>query len=246
MAGKNYFELCNDILEELYYERVSTFTELDEIAEGRRVKKMLNQALSYICNNENQAWEFRNKSTQIVLVPGMKEYDRPNGFIEYMKYGNQDLVLSYYKEHKYLPQNTTGLPTGYYISDDKINFFPTPSEAEDDVLINVQYYTDNFAEDCCGLGKPEMKYEKDVPIIPARHRDILIWKVCADWRANDRDGHYEHYQSKFKKAYRALKMDCARTLDKPQGFSIGDCPQTITQSLYNAWQIRTQTSRGQM
>lgn len=246
MSGKNYFELCNDVLEELYYEKVDTFEELDTIAEGRRVKKMLNQALSYICNNENEAWSFRNKETQIVLVPGMDAYDRPNGFIEYMKYANQDIVLNYVNDYKYLPNTSNGLPVLYYISNDMINFFPTPSEAEDDLIINVEYYTDDFAEDCCGLGKPVMKFETDTPIIPARHRDILIWKVCADWRANDADAHFQHYQSKFKKAYKALKMDCARTLDKPQGFQIGGCSPSIVSSIYNAWQIGTQTSRGNM
>lgn len=244
--GKNYFELCNDVLEELYYEKANTFEELATTAEGRRVKKMLNQALSYICNNENQAWEFRNTNTQIVLVPDMKTYDRPNGYIEYMKYEDQDLVLSYYKDHKYLPRSSQGLPTGYYISNDKINFFPTPSQAEDDKIINIEYYTDDFAKDCCGLGKPDMKLEYDEPIIPARHRDILVWKVCADWRGNSADSVYQHYQDKFKKAYRALKSDCARTLDRPHGFSIENCSPSITQSLYNAWQLRTQTSRGNM
>lgn len=246
MSGKNYLDLCNDVLEELYYEKAETFAELDEMAEGRRVKRMLNQALTYICNNENEAWSFRNKETDIVLVPFMKTYDRPNGFIEYMKYPDENLVLSYYDNHKFLPENTYGLPTGYYICDDKINFFPIPSEAEDDKLIHVQYYTDNFAEDCSGLGKPVMKYEKDEPIIPARHRDVLVYKVCADWRGNDRDGHYEHYEAKFKRAYRALLKDCARTLDKPQGLHILSNDPTITQSLYTAWQLRTQTSRGNM
>lgn len=247
MSGKNYLELCNDILEELYYEKVDDFSELDDMAEGRRVKKMLNQALSYICNNENEAWEFRNKSTQMVLVPNMKEYDRPHGFIEYMKYTDQDIVLSYIEGHKYLPNVCYGLPVSYYISNDKVNLFPVPSEAEDDKVIKIEYYTDDFAEDCCGMGKPKMEYATDEPIIPARHRDILIYKVCADWRGNDRDGTYEHYQSLFKKAYRALRADCRRTLDKPQGFNIMGCDNnSITRTLYNAWQIGTQTSRGQM
>lgn len=245
-CGKTYFELCNDVLEELYYERAENFDELSETAEGRRVKKMLNQALNYICNNENEAWSFRNKDTEIVLVPGMKTYDRPHGFIEYMKYVHQDIVLQYVKDFRYLPNRSDGLPVMYYINNDKLNLFPTPSEAEDDLIIHVEYYTDDFAEDCCGLGKPEMKLATDTPIIPARHRDILIWKVCADWRANERDGHFEHYESKFKKAYRALRADCRRTADLPAGFHIGGCNPSIVTSLYNAWQIGTQSSRGQM
>ena len=244
--SKNYFELCNDVLEELYYETVDTFEELANIAEGRRVKKMLNQALTYICNNENEAWSFRNKSTQIVLVPGKYEYDRPNGYIEYMKYTNQDIVLTYMEGHKYLPNKCDGLPTSYYISNDKINFFPHPSQTEDNLIIKVEYYTDDFAEDCCGMGKPLMKEECDEPIIPSRHRDILVYKVCADWRANNADPVFQHYESRFKKAYRALKMDCARTMDKPKGFNIEGYTPSITESIYNAWQMGTQTSRGQM
>lgn len=244
--SRTYFDLCNDVLEELYYERVETFEELDTIAEGRRVKKMLNQALSYICNNENEAWSFRNKSTQLILVPGMKEYNRPNGYIEYMKYTNQDIVLTYMENHKYLPNNCDGLPTSYYISNDMINLFPHPSEAEDNLIINIEYYTDDFAEDCCGLDKPKMTDACDTPIIPERHRDVLVWKVCADWRANDADAVFQHYQSKFKKAYKALKMDCARTMDRPQGFQIEGIYPNVSSAIYNAWQLRTQTSRGQM
>ena len=37
--NRNFFELCNEILDELYYEEVETFDELQEIQEGRRVKR---------------------------------------------------------------------------------------------------------------------------------------------------------------------------------------------------------------
>ncbi len=246
MSGKTYFDLCNDVLEELYYEKAETFEELDTMAEGRRVKKMLNQALSYICNNENQGWEFRNKGTQLILVPNMNTYDRPNGYIEYMKYTDEDIVLQYVEDHKYLPNVSYGLPVMYYISNDMLNLYPTPSEGQGNKVIKIEYYTDNFAEDACGLGKPDMKFASDVPIIPPRHRDILIWKVCADWRGNMADGHYAHYESKFKRAYRALLEDCRRTKDKPRGLQILSHPTSIVQNLYNAWQIRTQSSRGNM
>lgn len=246
MSGKNYFDLCNEVLEELYYEKVDTFEELDDIAEGVRVKRMLNQALAYICNNENEAWEFRNKNTQLIIVPGMQEYDRPNGYIEFMKYTDEDIVLQYINDFKYLPNNSSGLPVLYYINNDKINLFPTPSQGQEDKIIRIEYYTDDFAEDCCGLGKHEMKCETDVPIIPARHRDILIWKVCADWRGNDRDGHYEHYEAKFKRAYRALLKDCTRTSDKPRGFNILGCEPSIVKSLYFGWENQYKTSRGNM
>ena len=240
--SRTYFDLCNDVLEELYYEKADTFEELDTTAEGRRVKKMLNQALSYICNNENEAWSFRNKSTQLVLIPNKKEYDRPYGYIEYMKYSDMNLVINYVEGHRYLPDTSKGLPIEYYISNDKINFYPVPSETENNKIIEIEYYTDGFAEDCCGLDKPLMTEACDVPIIPQRHIDVLIWKVCADWRANDNDGVFQHYQSKFKKAYKALKMDCARTMDKPKGFQLDSgylsYRDIMLQNFYNPYTIR--------
>ena len=51
--NKNFFDLCNEILDELYYEQVDSFDELENLTEGRRVKKELNRALYTICNNEN-------------------------------------------------------------------------------------------------------------------------------------------------------------------------------------------------
>ena len=44
----------------------------------------------------------------------------------------------------------------------------------------------------------------------------------------------------------ALLEDCRRTKDKPRGLQILSYPTSIVQNLYNAWQIRTQSSRGNM
>ena len=63
--NRNFLELCNEILDELYYEEVSDFDELQEIQEGRRVKRELNRALTFICNNEDTAWSF--KDTDMVI-----------------------------------------------------------------------------------------------------------------------------------------------------------------------------------
>ena len=47
-CDRNYFELCNDILGELYFDEVDTFDELEDIEEGRRAKRELNKALNFI------------------------------------------------------------------------------------------------------------------------------------------------------------------------------------------------------
>lgn len=242
--NKNFFELCNDILDELYYEQVDSFDELDDLTEGRRVKKELNRALTMICNNENSNWQFREVDTPIITVAGQSEYERPNGFIRWIKRDDENIVLTYVDEHKYYPDDTTGDPVQYWMDNERIRFFPVPSR--DGVQLNVHLYANDCAMDCNGVLKPEMECACDVPIIPNKHRNILIYRVCADWRANDGDAKTQYYDRKYREAYRAMKMDCIQTEDYPSGLEIMDTTPSIVQSLYNGWNISTQTSKGQM
>ena len=218
--NRNFLELCNEILDELYYEEVSDFDELQEIQEGRRVKRELNRALTFICNNEDTAWSFKDTDCVMVPVDGVSMYDLPDGYIEYMKYKHNQLVLQYYEDHRNYPSNAVGLPTGYWIEDSKIRLYPTPMNTGNDKEIVIHYYTNGYAKDCCGMTKPVMEYATDTPIIPNKHRDILIWRVCADWRANNNDAKTQFYEDKFKKAYKAMLSDCRITEDYPNGNSI--------------------------
>ena len=197
-CDRNYFELCNDVLGELYFDEVDTFDELEDIEEGRRAKRELNKALNFICNQENGAWTFREQHSIIVPVKGVSHYDKPCGFIEYVKYPKSNLVLGYYDEHKYYASSATGTPTGYWMSDGKIRLYPTPDRTYNDDVIEVHFWTYNYAKDCCQMLKPKMKYETDTPIIPNHHRDILVYKVCADWRADARDSQSLHYKELYK------------------------------------------------
>lgn len=242
--NKNFFDLCNEILDELYYEQVDSFDELETLTEGRRVKKELNRALYTICNNENANWQFREVDEPIITIAGQAEYERPNGFIRYIKRNDENIVLSLVDEHKYYPDDITGDPVQYWMDSERIRFFPIPSR--DDVQLNVHLYTNNFAKDKNGVGKAEMEYYCDTPIIPNQYRSILVWRVCADWRANDGDPKSQYYERKYREAYRAMRENCIQSEDYPSGLHIEDGIPSIGKSIYNAWQIRTQTSRGQM
>lgn len=215
---RNYFELCNDILGELYYDEVETFDELDDIPEGKRTKRLINQALSTICNNEQIPWKFRVRNDAIQLVENIREYDRPNGYIQFLKYPHKNLVLSYLENHQIYPTYTRGTPIYYWMEDGKILFYPVPKKTGD--IIHIQYLTYDFAYDSCKVGKPKMENEEDTPIIPNNHRDILVWKVCTDWRANAGDAKSAYYNNKYKEAYRAMLEDQTLTEDYPRGLHI--------------------------
>lgn len=241
---KNFFDLCNEVLDELYYEQVDTFEELDDTTEGRKVKKLLNRALITVCNNENSNWQFRETNSAIILVEGQSEYERPNGFIRYIKRNDENLVLTYVEEHKDYPDDTTGDPVQYWMDNERIRFFPIPSETGKQ--LNVHLYTNDYAKDCNGILKQEMECECDTPIIPNKHRNILVYRVCADWRANDADAKSQYYDRKYREAYRAMKMDCVQSEDYPSGLDITHSNPSIVKSLYNGWNISTQTSKGNM
>lgn len=242
--NKNFFELCNEILEELYFEPVDNFYELDEIAEGRRVKRLLNRALTFICNKEQGNWTFREVDADLVPTRGIKHYQKPNGFIEYMKYPKDNLILSYIDNHKYVTSDTTGMPTSYWMHNDKIRLFPIPDRTYNDNYINIHYLTYDYARDCCGMYKPVMEDETDTPIIPNNNRDTLIYKVCMDWRSNMGDAQSAYFLQQYKTAYRSLLDNCRQTYDLPTGLHLSEDINSSTEGMIQGFNSQYFTSRG--
>ena len=232
--SKTYFELCNDVLTELFYEEVETFDELADLTEGKKVKKDLNSALSEICNAEREAWKFRDVDFPLSLVEGIAEYDLPEGYIDYLRYYDCPIVLTYSEEHKYLPV-AFGMPLQYWISDNKLKFYPIPDKEQNGRLIKVDMLTNCFAKDSCGIPKPLMELEDDTTIIPDHHIDILKWKVCADWRGSLNDAKANFYMKKYLKAYANLASDQKMSGDYPAGFNIMPNRYTVEDSVLRAF-----------
>ena len=235
MGNRTYLDLINDVLVELYYEQSNDFEELSGLTEGIKVKKMLNDALRTICNNEATKWQFREVDKVIALAGGIKDYDMPNGFIRYIRYLHPPIVLNYLEDHDDLPLHTMGLPTNYWIENDKINFFPVPSMSENGKLVKIEYNTYDFAKDQCGVYKPVMELATDEPIIPDHHRDVLVWKVCADWRANISDTKASFYQAKYKTAYKALLSDQRMSKDYPNKLDVMPSRKSFTDGMIQAF-----------
>lgn len=243
MAEKTYFDLCNEVLVELFYEKVDNFDELDNLTEGIKVKQDLNSALNALCNSNNEAWRFRNVEFDLSLVEGIGKYEMPNGYINYMRYRDTPIVLTYCEDHEYLPV-TYGMPVQYWIDNDKIKLYPVPDTTQTGRLIKVDFWTNDFAKDKCGVYKPEMEYADDVPIIPNHHRDILKWKVCADWRGSLNDAKAAFYEKRYRRAYTNLITDQRLSKDAPTGFNIMGNPYTKYQnSLLRAFYLPSTAKR---
>lgn len=235
MSGKTYGDLCNEVLVELFYELPSSFEELTQLTEGIKVKQDLNSALTTICNNQNQAWKFREVSIDLSMVPNVQNYSYPDGYIKYLKYRDVPIVLTYMEEYKYLPRDSFGMALNYWFEKGDINFFPIPDQSQLGRLIECVMYTNNFAYDACGVLQPLMVNECDTPIIPAHHRDILKWKVCADWRGSLNDAKAAYYEKKYKNAYASLMSDQKLTGDYPAGFNIMPITNTAQNAILDAF-----------
>lgn len=231
----NYFELCNEILSELFFETVPTFEELEERTEGIRVKRLLNRTLLDICNNEQRAWKFRQRHYDFMLVEGVSLYDKPNGFIRYLRYPDISMKIYYLENHQTQSLNVKGQPLNYWIEDDKIRIWATPSKEWNNKSLICHYLTYDYAIDKCGVLKPKMELETDMPIIPEQHQNVLIYGVCKDWRANAADAQVNFYNMKYKEAYKALLDNCMMTEEYPDGLSLDLYPTDSQSAILDAF-----------
>ena len=141
--GRNFLDLCNDILREMYYEEVSTFSDLADLTEGRKIKSKLNQILTEIVINEKTIWTFRERTKQLYLVGGQNKYPMVNGHIEYIVPMAYPAPLQYNPNWKYLPRLSQGRPIHYRIYNNNIELFPIPNQTNDGLEYEIKYLTND-------------------------------------------------------------------------------------------------------
>lgn len=228
--GRNYFNLCNDILREMYYEEAVTFSELDNTTEGKKVKYKLNQILTEICIQEKDIWKFRERTKQLFLIEGISKYPMVNGFIEYIVPMAYPSPLQYNPNWKYLPRYSIGRPIQYRLYGDNIEMFPIPNGNSDGLEFEIKYLTNDCATDTDGFDKEQLELETDEPIIPNRYRDILVYGVCKDLRAGINDSKSLFFDKRYKDLYRSMLSTMVRTDDYPMGLDIMGKNPSITES----------------
>ena len=235
--GRNYLELCNDVLDAMVYTEAATFADLDNTTEGRIAKKFINRNLRNICGGEQAIWKFREKKKDIYMVGGQREYDMPNGFILFIRPADNTnrIPLQLNQDWEYLPMTATGTPVQYWIYKHKLNVFPTPTKDMENDKYTIHYLTNNFAIDEDGCGKPILEYETDEPIIPEVYRDILVYGAVRDFRANAADAKAAFYDKKYKELYHNMLYSEVLTEDYIKGGSICLYPMSNLQAKLNAF-----------
>lgn len=234
--GRNYFELCNEILQELFYETWDTWEALSDTTEGKRVKQLLNNALREICLNEGEAWKFMEREDVIPIVNGKEVYPWKQGHkIRSITYNKYPINFYWVENFENLPRKANGFPTIYWIYGDTLHFYPIPGEAMDGKTVTVRYRTSNLATDLYGVQKPKLVCEEDEPIIPEPYRDILIWAVCTKFRASVADDKSNYYAQLYQRAYRQMLSDQTLSQDYPTGLHIHYPGMSIQSSIENVF-----------
>lgn len=235
--GRNYLDLCNEVLDSMVYTPAKTFEDLAQTTEGRIVKKLINRTLRTICGGEQSIWKFREKKKDIYMVGGIKEYELPNGFILFIRPNDKTnrIPLQLNQDWNYLPLTATGTPVQYWIYKNKINVFPTPTENMTGDKYTIHYLTNDFATDEDGCPKPILEAGTDEPIIPEIYRDILVYGATKDFRANANDAKSAFYERKYKEMYHNMLYSEVLTEDYVKGASMGIYPMSNLQAKLNAF-----------
>ena len=80
-----------------------------------------------------------------------------------------------------------------------------------------------------------MENATDEPIIPEEFRDILVYKVCADFRRSRTDSVSVYYLDKYKWRYKSMLYAQRMSQDYPQGFDIDPYPKSIQEVILDVW-----------
>ena len=227
--GRNYLDLCNEVINLMSYLPAKTMEDLDT-PEGRLIKQKMNELLRELCCGEHDTWKFRERIKKIYMADGKNNYDLPKGYILYIRPEDNTNrpPLIYSMDHKYLPLTTNGTPMYYWIEDEKIKLFPTPNKSVDGDMYKIHYLTDKFAVDEDGCCKDIMTEETDEPIIPELYRSLLVYGVVRDFRASRGDSKSEFYRKKYISLYNKMLSNQRLTEDYFKGGKVlGYRPTTL-------------------
>ena len=238
--GRNFLDLCNEVLDIMFYTPAPKFEDLDT-TEGRLVKTKMNNVLREICSGEQSIWTFREREQKFYLVEGQNKYPLPNGYITYIRPNDKSNrgPLIYNDNYKWLPMTSQGTPIQYWLYGNKINLYPTPSKDQDGIEYKIEYLTDNYAVDKDGNEKPYMTEATDEPIIPEEYRSLLVYGTAKNFRASRGDAKSEFYQKEFNNIYNDMLYSQRLSEDYIKGTKVGGYPMTnltsYLMSFYNPY-----------
>jgi|GEM_PF-4061495 len=213
----NYFEIIKKVAVSpgINLKEPQGFDTIDP--QINKIKIAINQALKSICSCWD--WNFKIRKTAIQVVPGTKDYSGVNGKITniyYEKDSDTSIELVFNPDLQVAEES--GTPYSYGIGFENIVLTPVPTEAGN---LAVYYLTDNLAmADDLLTEKAELELATDVPIIPEKFQDLIIYKAVLNFFSRPSKKEYPYYLAQYCERLVQAKTDDKGSLENTSSIEI--------------------------
>ncbi len=152
---------------------------------------------------------FRERTHLILTIPKMDAYDLPSGLIKKDLNGNYAVKynseLLKFIENPLELENIVGVPTGFYIKNDKIVLHPVPQEKG---IVTIDYMTLAVGENAQGEEIFSLKKDSDILTVPVHLEELMkeaiITRTMLNTIASESDENYSAYLKQAERAYKLL------------------------------------------
>lgn len=175
----NFLELAVRLREETGTSGTGPITVANQVGEYKRLVNWVNQAYLDV-QNKWMDWRFLWKESTVTMVITTSDYSlaadcvMPNEDSFYIDGNKLDPIDfdTYRRDRGAFDDMGTGTPQYFTIMpNEKIRVFPTP--AATGAVLNYEYQR----------GGLQMSGNTDLPVIPARYHDVILWKAVMMWAA---------------------------------------------------------------
>lgn len=205
----NYFELINKCLVELNYKQCSSFGDL-VTNDHEKIKNILNIINAEVCGFDN--WNFLLRKEEMDLPKNTGELlNTVQGRIHSLYIDNKK--YEYFNDFEKFLLNTQP-PYSYTAFNDKI-LLPL---FDQDKIVDVVYYTNNFAQDTNGEDITSMSSQDDTSVIPVPFVEpLLVYGTCMRFKGNAQYSKFSYWYGMYKESLANLKSKIGiNALEAPQ------------------------------
>lgn len=213
----NYFELIQKVavLPGVNLREPQSFDTLD--SQVIKLKNAVNQALKsvYSCRD----WKFRTREKVFQVSAGNKYFDWTNGKIlavSLQENSGEKTGLTYAPDCSSFFQY--GKPFCYAVEFGKVILFPIPNST---YTCCIKYLTDYSAVSADGLTeKYELNLASDIPLIPAKFHDLIIYKSALNYFSRTAKKEYPYFLALFYERLNQAVMEDRGTIEDTASIEI--------------------------
>lgn len=205
----NYFELINKCLVELNYKQCSNFTDLVK-NDHEKIKNIINIINAEICGFDN--WNFLLRKSQIELARNTGEIlNTIPGRIHSIYIDN--IKYEFFGDFEKFLLNKQPSQS-YTVFNDKI-LLPL---FDSNKIIEVVYYTNNFAQDTDGHDISSMQSASDISVIPIPFVEpILVYGTCMRLKGNAQYSKFSYWYGMYRDSLANMRSKIGKNaLETPE------------------------------